>query len=70
MSNEQICLRMSERVGVDVWNNWQSGINANLALPDFAYVWEEIKGRSENFSELRLLEKADFVGDPVKWNCW
>ncbi len=64
MSNEQICLRMSERVGADVWENWQSGIKANLALPAFAYVWEEIKGRSENVRELRQLEEVGFVGGP------
>lgn len=63
LSNEQCMLRKHGRVSKDVWDNWCSGIEANLKLPAFAKAWNDIKGRTGSFSELRDLEK-NFKKDP------
>jgi hypothetical protein len=68
LCNEQVFLRRNGRVRWDTWVNWRDGIQSNLALPAFRRAWEEIKGRSESFDHLRMLEKDGFRTDPASWS--
>ncbi len=69
MSNEQIFLRHKKRVTKATWENWCSGIKANMNLPAIKRAWKEIKEKSPSrFDELRYLENKNFQGDPRKWN--
>ena len=63
LSNEQCMLRSQGRVGRDVWKSWSEGIEVNLKLQAFSETWNDIKGRTESFQELRELEK-NFKKDP------
>jgi hypothetical protein len=65
LSNEQCMLRSQGRVNRQVWKSWLQGIETNLKLQAFSQVWTDVKGRTENFRELRELEK-DFSKDPFK----
>jgi hypothetical protein len=67
LSNEQVSLRMRERIGAEVWSDWCEGIRSNLALPAFAKAWQDIKSRTTSFDELRRLESDEFVSDPADW---
>lgn len=65
LSNEQVFLRQNNRVSVETWKNWASGMRANLALPAFDKAWLEVKERAPgSFQELRWLEETGFKGDP------
>ncbi len=66
LSNEQVGLRASDRIGAKVWKSWSDGIRDNLKLPAFEKAWLEIKSNSTSFQELRELEK-DFSRDPATW---
>jgi hypothetical protein len=67
LSNEQIFLRQSGRIGEVTWQNWCDGIRHNLSRPAFRRAWEEIKLRSaDSFTELRRLESTEFL-DPARW---
>jgi hypothetical protein len=68
LSNEQVYLRVRNRIGKDVWENWRDGIKTNLSLPAFGRAWNEIKEKSGSFQELRRLEKEEFKLDPCEWN--
>lgn len=68
LSNEQVCLRQRGRINGAVWESWRDGIQGNLSLPPFRRAWEEIKGRSRSFEELRRLEREDFKVDPKSWS--
>jgi hypothetical protein len=68
LTNEEIFLRLQNRVGLQTWSNWRDGIRSNLSKPAFKTAWDEIKRRApDNFSELRRLEKSDFKDDPREW---
>ena len=67
LSNEQVFLRQCKRISRATWENWQAGIKASLQRPAFKRAWQEIKDRSDNFSELRSLEKERFDSDPAEW---
>lgn len=66
LSNEQVGLRASDRIGAKVWKSWSDGIRDNLKLPAFEKAWLEIKSKSTSFQELRELEK-DFSRDSTTW---
>ncbi|GLT22315.1 hypothetical protein GCM10007933_17740 [Zoogloea oryzae] len=68
LSNEQVCLRRRKRISADVWKEWSSGIQSNLAMPAFARAWQEIKQSTTSFSELRRLESETFATDPARWD--
>lgn len=68
LSNEQIFLRKKNRVKFDTWSDWCAGIKANLAKPEFAKVWNEVKQESpQTFTFLEKLEAQQYNGDPLKW---
>ena len=68
LSNEQVFLRMNNRITFKTWQNWCDGIKANLSRPAFKKAWTEIKSRAtESFNELRRLENSGFKDDPSKW---
>lgn len=69
LCNEQVSLRAHGRVSLHVWKFWCDGIRCNLSLPAFARAWEEVKFRTDSFSELRNLELAGFDSDPYCWLC-
>jgi len=68
LSNEQVFLRLEERVSKETWENWQDGIESNLGRPAFRMAWNEIKDRSDTFQELRRLEQNGFQTDPAEWD--
>ena len=68
LSNEQIFLRQQGRVGKETWKNWCDGIQSNLNRPAFCRAWREVKARSNNFAELRRLEREGFSVDPADWH--
>ena len=68
LSNEQIALRKRGRVGAEAWQSWKEGIQSNLGLPSFARAWADIQARSQNFSELRRLERERYAEDPRSWH--
>ena len=67
LSNEQVSLRIRNRVSRTVWESWCAGIQYNLSLPAFARAWSEGKDRTKSFSELRRLELHGFATDPSRW---
>ena len=67
LSNEQVSLRQSGRIGKCAWKNWCSGIQQNLELPAFERAWGEIKAKTTSFKELRRLEESRFASDPKQW---
>ena len=68
LSNEQVSLRVQNRVGKVVWESWCTGIKYNLNLPAFRRAWIEIKNRTTSFDELRTLEGGEFKTDPRRWS--
>lgn len=69
LCNEQVSLRARGRISLRVWKFWCDGIRYNLSLPAFARAWEEVKFRTDSFSELRNLELAGFDWDPYSLSC-
>jgi hypothetical protein len=65
LCNEQVFLRQCRRISRATWKMWCDGIRANLRRPAFARAWCEIRDRSGNFEELRLLVKMGFRVDPA-----
>ena len=66
--NEQIFLRLKNRVREETWQNWADGIEANMRLPEFQHVWIHVKESLPNlFSELKRLEEENFNADPINW---
>jgi hypothetical protein len=69
LSNEQVSLRMNDRVGTKAWADWCDGMRTNLSRPSFQRAWEEIKLKvPESFQELRRLEEGGFREDPRTWS--
>lgn len=67
LSNEQVFLRQRNKISLSTWVYWRDGIRSNLNRPSFKRAWEEIKTCSDNFSELRRLEKENYQSDPAEW---
>mgnify|MGYP000207760153 CR=1 FL=1 len=68
LSNEQCFIRKKGRVTPDTWNDWCTGIKANLGKPAFKVVWDEVKSEAPGtFSFLEKLENLDFNSDPRTW---
>jgi hypothetical protein len=70
LTNEQIFLRASRRVGEDTWKNWFIGIHAMMKLPAFRTAWtmmEDDTSSRQRFSELRYLLSDQSEADPVAW---
>lgn len=68
LSNEQVFLRKSDRIGESTWQNWCSGIQYNLSLPVFRRAWEAIQEKNpRQFAELKELERTNFFVDPASW---
>ena len=69
VSNEQVTLRLNNRISEEVWRNWCSGIKNNLELHAFKKAWEEIKQRdTKSFQNLRKLDTEKFEIDPFTWS--
>jgi hypothetical protein len=66
--NEQIFLRMSDRVRTKTWLNWQEGMKTNFSLPIFDTASKEVFDKmTNNFNELRKVKKLKYNTDPKKW---
>ncbi|GIT97296.1 hypothetical protein [Sulfurovum sp. TSL1] len=66
--NEQIYLRKQGRIRKDTWQNWQSGMKMNFALPIFneisINIFDEL---NDIFEELRKVKNTNFNTDPKYW---
>lgn len=69
LTNEQINLRMSDKITKETWIVWRDGIKSNFSLPSFKKSWGRIKQSTSNFQELRRLENEGFMSDPIIWGC-
>ena len=68
LCNEQVYQRAKDRISKERWNEWSSGIKANLSRPFFLSVWIEVKeSASGSFSFLERLENEGFKADPITW---
>ena len=68
LCNEQVYLRMSNRVSKKTWNNWQDGMRTNFELKVFNNTVTEVFEKfPSNFSELQRVKASDFNTDPKKW---
>lgn len=68
LTNEQIFLRMNDRVSKATWVNWLDGIKSNLERPAFAQAWALVKdAKHGSFAELKRLENSRFSEDPRVW---
>jgi hypothetical protein len=68
LTNQQLFLRQTKRIGTRTWRNWKDGIADVMRLPAFAKAWERLKaGPADRFTELRLFEQDAFASDPRKW---
>lgn len=67
LTNEQIHLRMSNKITKETWSIWRDGIRSNLLLPAFKKSWDRIKKSTSSFQELRRFENEGFMSDPICW---
>jgi len=68
LSNEQIYLRVQNRVSGDRWTEWSKWIEQHLKRPFFKKILKEVEKDSlDTFSYLERLIEEDFKNDPVKW---
>lgn len=68
LCNEQIYLRMSNRVREKTWNNWQEGMKTNFSLNFFEHASTEVFQKlSLNFLELQKVKRLGYKTDPKKW---
>ena len=66
--NEQIFLRMSGRVRISTWLNWQEGMETNFSLSIFEIVSKEVFDKlPSNFKELKRVQESKYNTDPKKW---
>jgi hypothetical protein len=71
LCNEQIYLRMSNRVRKKTWNNWQEGMSTNFSLDAFENTSTEVfKKLSSNFNELQKVKQLGYKTDPMKWKTY
>ena len=65
LCNEQVFLRMNDRVSDATWKLWSDGIRAFLNRPAFKRAWLEFTKESPDiFRELRVVYEEDFKFDP------
>ncbi|WP_296211323.1 hypothetical protein [Psychrobacter sp. UBA3480] len=68
LCNEQIYLRMSNRVSKKTWNNWQEGMKTNFELKVFNDTLNEVFEKlPSNFIELQSVKALNFSTDPKKY---
>jgi hypothetical protein len=68
LTNQQVFLRCQNRIRLETWTNWCEGIAHQLRRPAFEAAWLQIKDQAtEDFSELRRLERSGFTDDPFQW---
>ncbi|MCP5534041.1 MAG: hypothetical protein H7A48_12790 [Akkermansiaceae bacterium] len=68
LCNEQIYLRIQNRIRIPTWEFWSAGMQSNFRKPAFAAAWERIeRSRTNEFSELRRLLASEFIQDPRRW---
>ena len=68
LCNEQIYLRMSDRVSKKTWNNWQEGMKTNFELKVFNDTLDEVFEKlPSNFIELQSVKALNFSTDPKKY---
>lgn len=68
LSNEQVTLRMRDRIRDETWVSWSAGIEFNLNLPVFHRAWNEVqKHNPTQFAELKRLVADSFRADPKTW---
>jgi hypothetical protein len=71
LCNEQIYLRMSNRVRKKTWNNWQEGMSTNFSLHAFENTSTEVfKKLPSNFNELQKVKQLGYKTDPRKWKTY
>jgi len=67
LSNEQIYLRVQNRVSRDRWREWSKWIEQHLKRPFFKKILKEVEKDSlDTFSYLEKLIEEDFKNDPAK----
>ena len=62
LSNQQAFLRKNRRISDATWEEWRSGIQANLALPAFKAAWEHLLSKVPE----RFLELQEMLNEPAK----
>ncbi|EPJ42945.1 MAG: hypothetical protein OFPII_44290 [Osedax symbiont Rs1] len=68
LCNEQIYLRISNRVRKNTWNNWQDGMQTNFSLKAFERTSTEVfKKLPSNFLELKKVKRLGYKTDPKNW---
>jgi len=68
LCNEQIYLRMKNKISHDRRREWESGIRQNIRRPFFAEVLQEVEDDSlETFTYLERLIQEDYNTDPKNW---
>ncbi len=68
LCNEQIYLRMSDRVSKKTWNNWQEGMKTNFELKVFNDTLGEVFEKlPSNSIELQSVKALNFSTDPKKY---
>lgn len=71
LCNEQIYLRMSNRVSKTTWINWQEGMKTNFDLKVFNDTLDEVFEKlPSNFSELQSVKALNFSTDPKKYKIY
>lgn len=69
--NEQVYLRISNRVCKKTWNNWQEGMRTNFELKTFNDTLTEVFEKlPSNFNELQRVKALDFSTDPKQWKIY
>ena len=67
LCNEQIYLRMSDRVSKKTWNNWQEGMKMNFELKVFNDTLDEVFEKlPSNFIKLQSVKALNFSTDSKK----
>jgi len=71
LCNEQIYLRMPNRVSKTTWINWQEGMKTNFELKVFNDTLDEVFEKlPSNFSELQSVKALNFSTDPKKYKIY
>jgi len=68
LCNEEVYLRMKNRISSDRWIEWSKWIQQHLKRPFFKEVLQEVEEDSlETFTYLERLISEDFKTDPATW---
>lgn len=69
LTNEQIYLRMKNRITKSTWRSWEEGIRLNFSIFGFEAAWKQIRQYDENrFNDLHKLLSEKSPSDPRKWS--